>query len=127
MNKNLKEIPKEMHFKCLVCDKKIELDPYVSHHTFATPPMDGVSFTTYGNYGSAVYDLQQRTEAVVCDQCFVKKAGNMMTYKVEQSQLPETERDFAYVSMIVKQPSWKNRLRNWMMNFLPPFARRYYR
>lgn len=98
-------IPPHMHYRCLVCNKKITLDS--KSPSFSTPPLNGVSFSTTGNWGSSVYDLQQHTETVICDDCFVKRADRMMTYHPEDAWLPVEERRFIYVSEIVRQRTWK--------------------
>ncbi len=110
-------IPDNMNFRCIVCNKKMQLDP-ATKRTFSSPPMEGVGLTTYGNYGSAVYDLQARTEMVICDFCFAERANRMMTISYS-----DNEPKYIFVSQIVPKPNWKMKIKSWLMIILPPFVR----
>ncbi len=54
--------------KCLICEKEIQVDAIAAYNaTF---------WTTSGNYGSGVYDpLNGRVflEAIICDECLLRK------------------------------------------------------
>lgn len=84
-----KILPAHLQFRCLVCNKKIELntDFTSGSRTRKSPPIKAVSLLTCGNYGSEVYDLCPEAEAMVCDKCFVKRSGSMITTKISNGEV----------------------------------------
>ena len=56
--------------KCLICEKEIKVDAIAAYNATV--------WTSSGNYGSAVYDpLDGRVflEAIICDECVIRKKG----------------------------------------------------
>ena len=71
-----------MQQRCLICEK--ELQPDVVDYQSAT------IWTTQGGYGSGVYDPECGSvylEAIICDECLVRKKG--LIEEVEVTQPPK--------------------------------------
>lgn len=86
-NPKLTLIPKNLHYHCLVCDKKIELYDDAIARTINSPPHQGVSFTTRGNWGSQIWDMSPMVHAVICDKCFVEKSHRMLMEETESGKI----------------------------------------
>jgi hypothetical protein len=69
---------------CIVCDSYI---PNWDYQNDVVHPLAGLSFISYGNYGSAVFDPMwenQHLEIVICDKCLVAKVHHVHGNGVEQ-------------------------------------------
>lgn len=58
-----------MSFPCIICGKALS-----RVHTYEAQPEDGVMCTTYGNYGSTVFDPMANGVHLsfnICDDCLV--------------------------------------------------------
>jgi len=69
---------------CIRCGST--LPPSVSGGGDDTPPADGLLFTSYGNYGSTVYDPQGNGQeylvVVLCDSCAVSQAAERNVMRI---------------------------------------------
>jgi len=66
--------------KCIICNKI--LHRVDNEEDIKNPPMDGIYFSSVGNYGSSVYDGGEfeghRLEIYVCDECLKDKADQIL-------------------------------------------------
>ena len=58
-----------MTTRCLICETEIVVDD--------VGPRDATIWTSHGNFGSRVYDPDgsEFLEALICDQCLLRKKG----------------------------------------------------
>lgn len=70
---------------CLICDRELDSIMEPSHNHEIHTPYNGTIFTSYGHYGSTIFDEMGDTQLslTICDPCIVEKIKNISISKKE--------------------------------------------
>lgn len=70
---------------CLICDRELDSIMEPSHNGDSYTPYNGTVFTSYGHYGSTIFDEMgdKQLSLTICDLCIIEKIKNISISKRE--------------------------------------------